>query len=83
MKYRKAMSLDLHLTHYTTNVEGVFVTLIRVYSGRVFVLDDVVTLEIGNRQIATDTISSKLVNWVMGVVELLYKEIEDPLEQEV
>ena len=60
MKSDKAMSLDLHLH---TNVEGVFVTPIRVYSGRVFVLGDVATMEIGDRQIA---ISSKLVYFVKG-----------------
>ena len=31
----------------------------RYYDGRVYVLDDVATMEIGNRQNATDTISSK------------------------
>ena len=49
-----------------TNVEGTFVTPIRVYSGKVFVLDDVATMEIGNRQIATDEIDSKLVYFVKG-----------------
>ena len=42
-----------------TNVEGVFVTPIRVYSGWVFVLDDVATMEIGDRHIAAGEISSK------------------------
>ena len=51
-----------------TNVEGVFITLIRAYSGRVIVLDDVATMEIGNRQIATDKISSKPVYFVKGNV---------------
>ena len=49
-----------------SNVEVVFVTLIRVYSGRVFVLNDVATMEIGDRQIATDEISSKLRYFVKG-----------------
>ena len=66
-----------------TNVEVVFVTPIRVYSGRAFVLDDVTTMEISDRQIAMDEISSKLIYFVMGVVMLLYKEIEDPLGLEV
>ena len=59
-------SYELGFTPYRlhTNEEGVFVTPIRVYSGRVFILDDVATMEIGNRQIATDTISSKLVYFV-------------------
>ena len=48
-----------------TNV-GVFVTPIRVYSGRVFVLDDVATMEIGDHKIAADEISSKLVYFVKG-----------------
>ena len=46
-----------------TNVEGVFGTPIRV---RVFVLDDVATIKIGNRRIAADKISSKLVYFVKG-----------------
>ena len=61
-------SNELGFTPYRlhTIVEGVFVTPIRVYSGRVFVLADVATMEIGNRQIAMDTISSKLIYFVKG-----------------
>ena len=42
-------------------------------------------MEIGGRQIETDTISSKLIYFarVMGVAALLCKGIEDPLEVEV
>ena len=48
------------------NVDGTFVTPIHYYNGRVYVLDDVATMEIGNRQIASDTISSKLIYFVNG-----------------
>ena len=61
MKYNKAMSLDLH-----TNSDGTFVIPIHVYSERVYVLDDVATMEIGGCQIETDTISSKLIYFVNG-----------------
>ena len=66
-----------------TNSDGTFVTPVRVYDGKVYVLDDVATMDIGNRQIATDT--SKLIYFVKGdgVAALLCKEIEDPLEVEV
>ena len=47
-----------------TDVEGTFVTPIRVYSGRVYVLDEVATMEVSNRHIGTDTTSSKLINFV-------------------
>ena len=42
-------------------------------------------MEISDWHLETDTISSKLVYFVkaIGVVVLLYKEIEDPLELEV
>ena len=61
-------SYELGFTPYKlhTNVEGVFVTPIPVYSRRDFVLDDVATMEIGDRQIATDEIGSKLVYFVKG-----------------
>ena len=44
-------SYELRFTHYRlhTNVEGVFVTPIRVYSGRVFVLNDVATMDVSDR----------------------------------
>ena len=63
-----------------TNADGTFVTHIRYYDGKVYVLDDVATMEIGDWYLETDTISSKLI---MGVVALLCKQIEDPLELEV
>ena len=63
MKYSKAMCLDLHLRLYT-NVDGTFVTTIRVYSGKVYVFDDVATMEVGDRSLTEDTISSKLVYFV-------------------
>ena len=42
-------------------------------------------MEIGDRDLTTDRINSKLVYFVKdeGVVALLCKEIEDPLEQGV
>ena len=46
------------------DAEGTFVTPIRVYDGRVYVLDDVATMEVSNRHIATDTVSSKLIYFV-------------------
>ena len=54
-----------------TNPEGTFVTLIRVYSGRVYVLDDVATMEVSNRHIATDTIRSNLIYFVKGHVKTI------------
>ena len=48
-----------------TNPEGTFVTPIRVYDGKVNVLDDVATMEIGARQIGIDN-SSKLAYFVKG-----------------
>ena len=63
------------------NTDGAFVTPIRYYYGKVYVLEDVATMEVvGDRSLTEDTISSKLA---MGVVALLCKEIEDSLEQEV
>ena len=62
------------------NADGTFVTPIRVYDGKVYVLDGVAAMEVCDRNLTTDIINSKLV---MGVVVLLCKEIEDPLEQEV
>ena len=61
-------SYKLEFTPYRLhkNVEGVFVTPIRVYSWRVYVLDDVTTMEVSNWQIATDEISSKLIHFVKG-----------------
>ena len=45
-----------------TNVDGTFVTPIRYYDGRVYVLDDVATMDITKRHIAGD--KSKLVYFV-------------------
>ena len=47
-----------------TNEDGTFVTPIRVYDGWVYVLDDVATMQVTTRNIATDKISSKLVYFV-------------------
>ena len=47
-----------------TNEDGTFVTPIRVYDGRVYVLVDVATMQVTTRYIATDKISSKLVYFV-------------------
>ena len=58
-----------------------------VFMVRVYVLDDVVTMEVCDRYLETDTINSKLVYFAMAVVVvvilLLCKEIEDPQGQEV
>ena len=45
-----------------TNVDGTFVTPIRYYDGRVYVLDDVATMDITKRYIVGD--KSKLVYFV-------------------
>ena len=45
-----------------TNVDGTFVTPIRVYNGRVYVLDDVATMDITKRHITGD--KRKLVYFV-------------------
>ena len=49
-----------------TDVLRTFVTPIRVYNEREYVLDDVATMEVSNRHIATDIISSKLMYFVKG-----------------
>ena len=61
-------SYELGFTSYRRhkNVGGVFVTPIRVYEERVYVLDDVATMEVGDRHLETDTINSKLVYFVKG-----------------
>ena len=41
------------------------------------------TMEIGDRDLIMDKINGKLIYRVLGVVVLLCKEIEDPLEQKV
>ena len=63
LKYSRAMSLDLHLTDYT---DGTFVTPIRTYGWRVYVLDDDTTMDDTTRHIATDRMSSKLLYFVKG-----------------
>ena len=59
---------ELGFTPYRlhTNSDGTFVTPIRVYDGRVYVYDDETTMEVNNRQIATDKISSKLIYFAKG-----------------
>ena len=61
-------SYGLGFTPYRlhTNADGRFVTPIRVYSGKVYVLDDVATMEVGVWYLETDTISSKLIYFVKG-----------------
>ena len=79
------MCLDLPYTLHK-NTDGTFVTPIRYYDGKVYVLDDVATMEIGDWYLETDTINSKLIYFAKGdgvVVVLPYKEIEEPLELEV
>ena len=72
----------LGFTHYRLhkNVDGTFVTPIRVYDEKLYVLDDVAAMEVGERYLTTDIIIR-----AMGVVVilLLCKEIEDPQGQEV
>ena len=56
-------SLVLGFTPYRLhkNADGTFVTHIRVYDGKVNVLDDVATMEVGDRDLITNRINSKLV----------------------
>ena len=48
------------------NADGTFVTPIRVYDGKVYILDDVATMEVGDRDLSTDRINNKLVYFVKG-----------------
>ena len=48
------------------NADGTFVTPNRVYDGKVYVLDDAATMEVGDRDFITDIINSKLVYFVNG-----------------
>ena len=57
MKYSKTMSLDLHLTDYT-RMQMVHLSL-RVYDGKVYVLGDVATMEVRDRDLLTDGIFCK------------------------
>ena len=61
-------SYELGFTRYRLhkNVNGTFVTPIRYCDGRVYVLDDVATMEVGDRSLRGDTICSKLVYFVKG-----------------
>ena len=58
-------SYELGFTSYRlhTNNTGTFVTPIRVYNGRIYVLHDVAALQVTNRRIATDD-NSKLIYFV-------------------
>ena len=61
-------SYELGFTPYRLhkNADGTFVTPIRYYDGKVYVLDDSATMEIGDWHLETDEISSKLVYLVKG-----------------
>ena len=48
------------------NVDCTFVTPIRCYDGKVYVLDDVATMEVGDRSLTEETINSKLVDFLKG-----------------
>ena len=63
----------LGFTHYRLhkNVDGTFGTPIRVYDGKVYVLDAVATMEVGNRYLTADTIISKLGDWSSGDIVAL------------
>ena len=43
------------------NADSTFVTPTRVYDGKVYVLDNIATMEVGDRDLITDEINSKLV----------------------
>ena len=46
------------------NTDGTFATPIRVYDGKVYVLDDVATMDVGDRYLTKDIINTKLVYFV-------------------
>ena len=75
-------SYELGFTPYRlhTNADGTFVTSIRVYNGKVYVLDDVATIEVSNWYLETDTISSKLIYFGGGGSGVA---LQGPLELEV
>ena len=52
---RQSYELEFTLYRIHTNPDGTFVTPIRFYSGKVYVLDNVATMDVGNRHIATDS----------------------------
>ena len=60
------MCLDFHLTIQYTNIDGTCVTPVRYYDVKVYVLDDVATLDVTGRLIATDKLGSKLVYFIEG-----------------
>ena len=59
---------ELGFTPYRlhTNTDGTFVTPMRVYDGKVYVLDNVATIEVGEWYIETDTVSIKLIYFAKG-----------------
>ena len=61
-------SYELGFTTYRLhkNEDGIFVTPNHVYDGRVYVLVDIATMEVGDRRLATDRVNSKMVYFVMG-----------------
>ena len=61
-------SYELGFTPYRLhkNADGTFVTHILVYDGKVYVLYDVATMEVGDRDLITDEIYSKLVYFAKG-----------------
>ena len=59
------MCLDLHLRLHK-NADRTFVTPTRVYDGKVYVLDDVDMMEVGDRDLITDRINSKLIYFAKG-----------------
>ena len=50
------------------NADGTFVIPNCVYDGKVYVLDDVATMDAGNRDLITDEVNSKLVYFAKGDV---------------
>ena len=51
---------------FTNNAGGTFVTPTRVYDGNVYVLNDVATMEDGDRDLVTDIVNSKLIYFGKG-----------------
>ena len=66
-----------------TNGYGTFVTPIRVYNGKAYVLDKVTTMDVTGRHIVVDKVNWYILPRLMMVVVLLCKEIEDPLDLQV
>ena len=62
----RGVRVEIKKNRQHTNIDGTFVTPIRTYSGRVYVLDNVATMIDTDRQIATHIISSKLIYFVKG-----------------